>query len=193
MSRDAILASLRQHNLDPVAHPGLPDSGLTYENPVESFGNMLEAIGGRFERAGDKSIPDIVRLHYPDPTILASAIEEIPSSGIDLNTINDPHHLEKVDVAVISGGVAVAENGAIWVTAASAVHRALPFITQHLVIVIPIDRIVSNMHQAYAHETVTPADEGFGVWISGPSKTADIEQSLVIGAHGSRSLLVIGT
>jgi L-lactate dehydrogenase complex protein LldG len=45
------------------------------------------------------------------------------------------------------------------------------------------------MHAAY--EELGKVKSSFGLFLSGPSKTADIEQSLVIGAHGARSLTVV--
>jgi len=99
--------------------------------------------------------------------------------------VNDPHDLENVDVAILEGSIGVAENAAVWITENQMKYRALPFITQHLFVVLAADKIVALMHDAYA--VIEDSGEGFASFISGPSKTADIEQSLVIGAHGARS------
>ena len=96
--------------------------------------------------------------------------------------------LNGVDTAIIKGAIAVAENGAVWLYESQMINRLLPFICQHLILVIEKKNIVATMHQAY--QQIDTGKEGFGVFIAGPSKTADIEQSLVIGAHGARSLVV---
>ena len=105
---------------------------------------------------------------------------------ISMDAIKRPHELEDLDVLVLQSGLAVSENGAIWVEDSVLPMRILPFITKHLVFVIDERSIVPYMHQAYEKLN----DFNFGVFISGPSKTADIEQSLVIGAHGALSLYV---
>jgi L-lactate dehydrogenase complex protein LldG len=96
--------------------------------------------------------------------------------------------LQDIDYAILPGQFAVAENAAVWVTDEDVPHRAIYFIAQHVALVVPAAAIVHNMHEAY--ERIGAFRAGFGCFISGPSKTADIEQSLVIGAHGARSLTV---
>lgn len=95
--------------------------------------------------------------------------------------------LAEIEVLEIDGDFGVAENGAIWLSEEALPHRVAPFICQHLV--INVKKIVPHMHAAY--EELGKVNSGFGLFLSGPSKTADIEQSLVIGAHGARSLTVV--
>ncbi|MDR1719421.1 MAG: LUD domain-containing protein [Dysgonamonadaceae bacterium] len=91
--------------------------------------------------------------------------------------------LDKLECVIFEGSFGVAENGAVWLEDKDLPHRILPFITQHLVLRLDSANIVSTMEEAY--DRIRLSETGFGVFISGPSKTADIEQSLVYGAHGA--------
>ena len=106
----------------------------------------------------------------------------------DLSEVDDPHDLENLDFVIYPGEFAVAENGAVWLTDRDLRHRVVFFITQFLVLVVRKEDVVHTMHQAYGRAEIP--QPGFGLFLSGPSKTADIEQSLVIGAHGCRELQV---
>ena len=76
----------------------------------------------------------------------------------------------------------------IWISEDNIPVRVSPFITKHLVLVLKKSDIVPTLHHAY--EQIQSLDFDFGIFLSGPSKTADIEQSLVIGAQGALSLTV---
>jgi L-lactate dehydrogenase complex protein LldG len=156
-----------------------------YKNVVEQFTATLEGIGGK--------VREVTGLGW----LVAEINKEREEGKLVLDAVQAPEtidknktaaELEQVHIAYLSGSIGVAENGALWVKETQMVNRLLPFICQHLVILLEKDKIVSTMHHAYRQ--INSFEEGFGVFIAGPSKTADIEQSLVIGAHGARSLTV---
>lgn len=92
------------------------------------------------------------------------------------------------EAMVRRGRFAVAENAAVYVDAADLDARNDIVRAEHLVVIVPFGAIVPTMHEAMR---LMPADSACGWFLSGPSKTADIEQSLVFGAQGSRTHLVI--
>jgi L-lactate dehydrogenase complex protein LldG len=188
-SREKILAAVAQNQPDQVALPDISFFKGEVEGAIEKFITTLTTIGGRVFRMGYAEIADLIKQEYTDDHRIISLVPELVGVSREVYEINpDAHHLENVDLAVLNAHFGVAENGAIWITEDLMGHRALPFITQHLAIVIKADSIVPTMHEAY--QLLGDKRQGFGTFIAGPSKTADIEQSLVIGAHGSRSMTV---
>ncbi|GAB2943561.1 LUD domain-containing protein [Hymenobacter coalescens] len=183
-SRESILAAVRANRPAPTPLPPVADFGG--EASVARFTEWLHFIGGQVIRlAPAQPLDASVRQLFPEAVRVASAL--MPATiAVDAQTPTET--LEAVDLAVLAGEIGVAENGAVWVPEANMLHRALPMITQHLALVLDHRQIVATMHQAYAAVQHTGA---YGVFIAGPSKTADIEQSLVIGAHGARSLVVL--
>ena len=184
MSREKILAAVKQNKPAPVPLPEM----LSFANPatdlVAAFTAAITKAGGatNIVKKGQPLTPAIKAL-FPDAQRIADFLEGDNTTNAAL--LQQPALL---DVVVLKGQLGVAENGAIWVTDKDCVERVLPFITQHLVLVIDQPTLVGNMHQAYA--VMGKQNPDYGVFIAGPSKTADIEQSLVIGAHGPRSLQV---
>ncbi|TDE01933.1 LutC/YkgG family protein [Flavobacterium hiemivividum] len=161
---------------------------ISYEDRYAQFKSVLESIGGKTELI--LNIEIVIEKIRSDKANDTFIIDTISAESIDTaDTIAlSAFELEKVERAYIKGTVAVAENGAVWVYESQMKNRLLPFICQHLVLVIDKNDIVATMHDAY--DKINVGSEGFGAFIAGPSKTADIEQSLVIGAHGARSTTV---
>jgi len=100
----------------------------------------------------------------------------------------DPHSYNDIEVAIIKAHFSVAENGAVWLTEEVMGQRIIPYICQHLAVIVYAESIVPTLHEAY--EKIGTGDYGFGGFIGGPSKTADIEQALVLGAHGPLTMTV---
>ncbi|GAB5520284.1 MAG: LUD domain-containing protein [Rhodothermales bacterium] len=189
-SRDRILAAIRQNKPEATPLPEMPRFDRGIAEPVAAFTAQAEASGIRVIQGADHRIADLIATQHPDAQRIASTLDGVPSA-IDWSTLDDPHTLADLDVLVCPATLAVAENAALWVTETQMGHRAAPYITQHLILVVEQAQIVTTMHDAYAQLTI--GADAFGCFIAGPSKTADIEQSLVIGAHGPRSLTVVLT
>ena len=135
------------------------------------------------------AVAAIVRRTYPDAKRIASNLPEAASCAtFNPDELEDPRSLAGTDVAIVRGAFGVAENGAVWIPRTFR-HKALLFIPEALVILLDRTQIVCTMHEAYSRKDFDTYD--FGSFIAGPSKTADIEQALVIGAHGPRDVSVI--
>jgi len=175
----------------------MPDFGqlkpITFADPVAEYIKKTTTTAGAklLEMQPGDDINLKVREAYPDAASVASNIAGVSASvNPDTATVEE---LEKVDVGVIEGKIGVAENACVWVPQQMK-EKAVCFASQRLVVVLRRSAIVNNMHEAYdriASSTEYFQQYKFGTFISGPSKTADIESALVYGAQAARALTVV--
>jgi L-lactate dehydrogenase complex protein LldG len=178
-SRSEIFGAIQALEKREIAHPGDFKGYKATLDVVGDFKNSLSIVGAICIEAENKQNATN-RLSEIYPNLLRYTSQEVVSNGLDL---------QAVDVLEIDGMFGVAENGAIWLSDQFLPNRVAPFICQHLVIYVAKSEVVATLHEAYERLDGNYAD--FGLFLSGPSKTADIEQSLVIGAHGARSLTIV--
>ena len=190
-ARESILDRLDSFSVDGPPLPDVEfDRVISFDDPIAQFQSMLGLVGGEAHLVD--SVGEVGQILqqidvFREAKHVASLVRGIEGS-VDARSVEDPHELSTLDWTIARGEFMVAENGSIWVDGESLPHRVLLFIAQYLAIVVPRSEIVSNMHEAYRR--IEGFSGRFGVYVSGPSKTADIEQSLVLGAHGCRKLQV---
>jgi L-lactate dehydrogenase complex protein LldG len=189
-SRASILEKIKQNQPSSISElPNLTFLGLDTFDILEKYKTVLRSIGGDFVEVKDyNAIIEFVKQNYDVEKPMITTLPELAEIA-KMDWLNDdPHTLENVELTIIKAHFGVAENSALWVTNVVLGQRVSVFIPQYLAIVVNKKDIVATMHQAY--ERIGNQEYGFGTFVAGPSKTADIEQSLVLGAHGARGLMV---
>ena len=188
MKKEELLNKLRRNVVRQFDMPSKPVDGIVYSDVTNQFVEMSKTVGAKvLEVKRSDDLNSVIREAYPNAKIFASSINGI-EADLNPDTIASAADLNGTDVGIIQGELGVAENGCVWIPQTMK-ERAVCFISEELVILLDKDNIVSNMHEAY--KRIQMPHYGYGVFISGPSKTADIEQALVMGAQAARGVTVI--
>ncbi len=189
-SKEDILKKYRSNIREQFDMPDLSDIlAVTYPNPLLQFINMTKSVGGNAIEVEEWcDINKLIRELFPDAVEIASNLPGITIATRNPDIVDDASDLNGTDVGIIRGEFGVAENGCVWIPQQMK-EKAVCFISENLVILLPKSQIVNNMHEAYRR--IKFNDYGYGTFISGPSKTADIAQVLVMGAQAARSATVL--
>ena len=188
-NKEDILKKYRANIQETFDMPDLSDiRAITYPDPLVQFIKMSESVGAHVMQVKeDQDINQLVKEVYPDAVEIASNLPEVTIATRNPDTVSRARDLNGTDVGIIRGKFGVAENGCIWIPQQMK-EKAVCFISENLVILLPKSQIVNNMHEAYRRLEFN--DFGYGTFISGPSKTADIAQVLVMGAQAARSVTI---
>lgn len=189
-SKEDILKKYRSNIRIQYDMPDLSDiQAVTYPNPLLQFMNMTKSVGGNaIEVEAGRDINELIRELFPDAKEIASNLPEITIATRNPDEVGRARDLNGTDVGIIRGSFGVAENACVWIPQTMK-EKAVCFISENLIILLPKSQIVNNMHEAYLR--IEFNDYGYGTFISGPSKTADIAQVLVMGAQAARSATVL--
>jgi L-lactate dehydrogenase complex protein LldG len=188
-TREKILQAVLQNQ--PPATP-LPDISVFRGDSggiVQQYMNVFNSIGGNSFFVPDLTAVKLsIHENFDTTKRIVSTLPGLSDTFELISTSADPHSYSDVELAIIRAHFSVAENGAVWLTEEMMGQRIIPYICQHLAVIVSADSIVPTLHEAY--EKIGAGNYGFGGFIGGPSKTADIEQALVLGAHGPLSMTV---
>ncbi len=210
--RDAFLAALRAR---PRGHdPGLPErtappdapTELRHdEDPLERFRVEAEAVSGIVSRVDPSEVGGAVR-----DALVAAAVRSVAlagdlgphreavrvaceEAGLDVadyaDAAGDRRQAGALDATVTGCLAAVAATGSI-VTAAAGAGRAGALIAPVHVCVVRADQVVPGFHALLTGGTLDEAGSLFALQ-SGPSRSADIEKTLILGVHGPGRVHVV--
>ena len=190
MNKEDLLAKIRANIHTTYDMPSFDDmKGVQYADPLKQFVEMSKTVGGKVvELEKGQDINEVIKNCYPDAKVIASNLPEVTIANRNPDTVAEANDLNGTDVGVVRGVFGVAENGCIWIPQTMK-QKAVCFISEYLVILLDRKQIVNNMHEAY--QRVEFNSYGYGCFISGPSKTADIAQALVMGAQAARGVTVV--
>jgi L-lactate dehydrogenase complex protein LldG len=188
-SREEILARIRRNQPAPQPLPEVPTFDVAGGSLLERFKAAVIRMGGKVvDPPADGDLYALVARLFPDANVVCSATPEVAGNRA-LDRMREPAELHDVDVGVVRAIFGVAETGSVWLTDVEFKVNTLGFLAQHLVVLLDPARIVGNLHDAYRERA--HFDARYGVFMTGPSATADIEGILIHGAQGIRSLTIV--
>jgi len=188
-SREKILATVLHNQPQLTPLPDISIFKVHNQDIVQKYIDTFIGIGGKiFSVESIDAVKILIPENFDITKRIVTTLPELTDVAELYSPTADPHSFQDVELAIINAHFSVAENGAVWLTEPVMGHRILPYICQHLAVIVSATSIVSTMHDAYAQ--IGEDEYGFGAFIGGPSKTADIEQALVMGAHGPITMTV---
>ena len=188
-TREKILEAVLKNQPSTTALPDISMFKGDNNDLVKKYMDVFKTIGGTAFLVDDiQAVKTLIKENFDTAKRTVTTLTELSENFELISATADPHTYDDVELAIIKAHFSVAENGAVWLTEEVMGQRIIPYICQHLAVIVNADSILPTLHEAY--EKIGAGEYGFGGFIGGPSKTADIEQALVLGAHGPLTMTV---
>jgi L-lactate utilization protein LutC len=208
MSRDHILHRVRtalgrSDGQEPAPPPPvrLRIPTVSMDERASTFITRLEALAGKAQRvASMDGAREVVAAAIAGKTVVASNSPYLAECGIsslqgvrsgirNVDELRDA--CEKCDIGITSADYALADTGTLVTIASPAEARLVSLLPPAHIAVVPVDRLLTGLDELFTLVPM-PADRSSSmVLITGPSRTADIEQILVRGVHGPGEITVV--
>jgi L-lactate dehydrogenase complex protein LldG len=193
----APLGSVQQRAWLPMVPPDAEGQLASFQKNCVQLRTDLHLVSGAEEAA--KTLVKLRDTHQwtaaaaHHHSLLDPAVKFLGLETVFAEQRLDPKSLEKCSVGITACDALIAQTGSILLTTRSAGGRALSVLPPHHVVVARGDQLVPDLPAAFdllyaRYGTNYPS---FVTFITGPSRTGDIERILVLGAHGPRNLSVI--
>jgi L-lactate dehydrogenase complex protein LldG len=182
----------------------LPHVGESLEDHKTAFRTLSDKLQTEFICVADlnaakQELKRLVELHgwkragVHDHDLVQNSTRDLGLDFLSTSSTYDVRELEQCDVGISACDALIAQTASVLVTTHSAGGRALSVLPPHHVVLATADQMVTTMADGYAilREKHTDQWPSFISFITGPSRTADIERVLVLGAHGPKKLTVI--
>lgn len=205
--RESMLAALRdglRGSTAPPLPPVLPSPELPEKDRAERFITMLRQVGGACELVKDlaaagRRVAELLAaagvrsLAVSDAPELSSVLAALPPTIRVHGPDQDRTTLLAADCGLSTAQAGIAETGTLVLVAADERHRLCSLLPPRHLVLLPCSRLCASLGAALA--SLSAADgrprSPTITFVTGPSRTADIELELVIGVHGPRHLHVL--
>jgi L-lactate dehydrogenase complex protein LldG len=190
----------------PAQFPRTPASGDGA--PLgDRFARELEAVGGvaqmvEMEGVAEAVAEEVRRLRVegivvvtPDADDFREAVETgVAQAGSELVRPGPDRwraDAARADVGITSAFLGVASTGSVLVVPSAESPRVASILPAAHLVILPSDRLVPGLEEAMAALPALADRSSAPFLITGPSRTSDIEMTMVTGAHGPRAVSVV--
>lgn len=120
--------------------------------------------------------------------------EELQQQGIVINTGSNPDITRDQPWGLTTSRAAIVESGSVILQEDTLNRRSVSLMTNKVIVLCPIEQLLPSLDDAARIlREIASAGSSYATFVSGPSRTADIERQLTIGVQGPKELHVIFT